>query len=118
MQFDFERFVIVASSVYPEGSLYSLQEMVFVFKCYFKAYEQYMGRPHPQIKGAQIARIMGVMPWVCEEDMGGYNRGVEPDEYEDMIARHFETKYRACDYNINHFFSGRIRELRFREACL
>lgn len=118
MQFDFERFTMAASSVYPKGSLYSFQEMLFVFKCYFEAYERHAGSPHPPIRAAQVEKIMEAMPWVCEEDMGSYNRSVEPEEYEAMIARHFETKYRACDYNINHFFSGRIRELRFREACL
>ena len=42
---------------------------------------------------------------------------IDPDCYEDMIDRHFRTRYRNCDYNINHFFSGRIRELRFYETC-
>ena len=27
----------------------------------------------------------------------------------------YEARYRHCDYNINHFFSGKIRELRFYE---
>ena len=42
---------------------------------------------------------------------------IDPDCYEDMIDKHFRTRYRNCDYNINHFFSGRIRVLRFYETC-
>lgn len=38
-----------------------------------------------------------------------------PSVYPYIIQLHFKTKYRNCDYNINHFFSGRIRELRCYE---
>lgn len=34
-----------------------------------------------------------------------------------LIDQHFQTEYQNCDYRINHFFSGSIRELRFYETC-
>lgn len=42
---------------------------------------------------------------------------ISPDAYYAMIDQHFATKYKNCDYNINHFFSGKVRELRFYESC-
>lgn len=32
-----------------------------------------------------------------------------------MIDAYFETEFYDCNYRINHFFSGQIRELRFYE---
>ena len=56
---------------------------------------------------------MGRRKEICQ-----YNpiSNIEPDAYPLLIQLHFKTSYRRCDYNINHFFSGRIRELRLYEA--
>lgn len=114
MQFDFRRFSWSAALAYKEGNPYTLEECLEVFRLYFQTYEEYMGHPHPPIKREQIARIMLVMPaagWYipdCQEIM--------PCDYKYVIPLHFKTKYQRCDYNINHFFSGRIRELRRHEA--
>lgn len=127
MQFDFERFSRIAASVHTQGNLYSLEECLDVFLLYFQTYEEYMSHPHPPIRREQIARIMQDMPffkqpdpalmkWLIEEY--GYNPipDIAPDMYPILIQLHFKTKYRRCDYNINHFFSGKIRELRWYEA--
>uniref|UniRef100_UPI003FEF0A49 hypothetical protein n=1 Tax=Gemmiger formicilis TaxID=745368 RepID=UPI003FEF0A49 len=57
---------------------------------------------------------MGETPEECR-----YN-GIDfvPADYPAMIATHFRTRYRNCDYNICHFFSGSIRYLRFCESVL
>lgn len=115
MQFDFERFSRIAARVYQQGNPYSLEECLSVFRLYFQEYEDCTGRPHPPIRAEQIARIMQAMPWVFQEDKGSYFRDTEPEDYAYLINLHFKTKYRRCDYNINHFFSGRIRELRAYE---
>lgn len=123
MIFDFECFAKIAVSAYDERNPYSLkwknpyslQECLGVFHCYLRTYEEYMGRPHPPIRREQIARIMQEMPWVHEEDRGNYLSDIEPEEYPLLISLHFKTRYKRCDYNINHFFSGRIRELRLYE---
>ncbi len=127
MLFDFSRFAKIAASVYNQGNPYSLEECLEVFRLYFQTYEEYMGRPHPPIRASQIARIMQDIPFIERPDpailkyiqeTSNDNRWVdiEPDSYPLLITLHFKTKYRRCDYNINHFFSGKIRELRLHEA--
>ncbi len=77
-----------------------------------------MGHPHPPIRREQIARIMQEMPWIDEirKTSDSYIADIDPNTYKYIIRLHFKTKYRRCDYNINHFFSGRIRELRLYEV--
>lgn len=114
MLFDFEKFSRIAASVYPQGP-YSLESALGVFRCYFERYEASTGRPHPPIKAIQIARICLDMPYIGRECSGGQYADIEPEEYPALIDKYFATKYRNCDRNINHFFSGRIRELKFYE---
>lgn len=116
MEFDFALFSKIAGSVYTKDNLFTLEQCLMVFRCYFQTYEKYMKRPHPPICAEQIGRIMWLMPWVCVDDIGGYYPDIDPEYYESLINLHFKTRYRHCDFNINHFFSGRIRELRFYEA--
>ena len=105
MLFDFDRFSKIAASVYAD-SPYSLAEVLEVFRHYFE-----------QIRAVQIERIIREMPYIDETDKANSTMDIDPDCYEDMIDKHFRTQYRNCDYNINHFFSGRIRVLRFYETC-
>lgn len=114
MLFDFERFEDIAASVYPETP-YSFEESMSVFKYFFSKYEQVIGSPHPPIRASQIVRICQEMPFIFCEDKGGSIADVDADEYPSMIDRYFETEFRNCNYRINHFFSGRIREMRFYE---
>lgn len=117
MQFDFERFSRIAARVYQQGNPYSLEECLSVFQLYFQEYEDCMGRPHPPIRAEQIARIMEKMPYIDQLDNGGL-ADLESEDYQNLINLHFKTRYRRCDYNINHFFSGRIRELRAYEDAV
>lgn len=114
MLFNFEKFAKVTASVYPQ-SIYSLQDALHVFGYYFEQYEKHMGKPHPPIRASQIVRICQDMPYINQEDKGGYCEDVSPEDYRVLIDKHFTTKYRHCDYNINHFFSGKIRLMRWLE---
>lgn len=116
MQFDFETFSTLAARAYEEGP-YTLEEAEGVFWYYFLRYEVKFGRAHPRIRMEQIRHIMRIMPYIDQESIGGYLADVEPECYKDMIDQHFRTAYRNCDYNINHFFSGKVRELRWYETC-
>lgn len=117
MIFDFERFSNIAANAYrEEDGGYSLSDALAVFQYYFQKYEECWGQPHPPIRALQISEIIKKMPRICLEDKGGKYQDIDPEDYEAMIDRHFETKYRNCNYNINHFFSGRIRELRYFEC--
>lgn len=116
MLFDFEKFSRIASSLYQDGDgPYSLEDILMVFRCYFETYERRMGHPHPPIRATQIRRIIQEMPWARPENKGCYGGDIDPETYLEIIQRHFETKYRSCDYNINHFFAGRTREMRWYE---
>lgn len=120
---------MIAASVYNDKNLYSLSDCLNVFKCYFEKYEEFIGHAHPPIKSGQIERIIRIMPYIgrepSEEVVEAIKRidpqlepsvDIEPDLYPLIIQLHFKTKYRNCDYNINHFFSGQIRDYRIMEA--
>ena len=104
MLFDFDKFADITASVFPGGP-YTLDEALGVFQYY------------PPICASQIVRIIRDMPWIEQADRGSAYADIPPESYPPMIDQHFQTRYRRCDYNINHFFSGRIRELRFYETC-
>lgn len=114
MSFDFEKFAKVVKGTY-QGGYYSLQEVLDVFFHYFATYEEYMGKPHPPIRAKQIERIIQAMPYLEKRLTSDQIADILPEDYPALINKHFKTGYRHCDYNINHFFSGRIRELRFYE---
>lgn len=127
MFFDFQRFAKIAANVYRPENLYSLDECLHVFSLYFKTYEQYIGEPHPPLRASQIDRIMQDMPflsrynpellkWLRENINPNPAPDIDHDMYPLLIQLHFKTKYRHCDYNINHFFSGEIRKMRLYEA--
>ncbi len=116
MLFDFDTFARIVRRVYRHGNAYSLQQALSVFYAYFQRYEQQTGRAHPNIRGEQIRAIMEKMPYLDGEGMPGRSIDLDPDDYPALIEKHFQTQYLRCDWNINHFFSGRIRELRFYEA--
>ena len=116
MMFDFEKFTRFVREAYSNTeSSYSLEEVLRVFWLYFKTYELYLGKPHPPIRVRQIERIIEEMPWIDAEDRRG-TFDIYPEDYEALIEKHFQTRYQGgCDYNINHFFSGRVREMRYYE---
>lgn len=117
MKFDFDHFTNIAVRAYSdEEEEYSIEQALEVFRYYFDKYEEYTGKPHPPIRRNQIKKILREMPCVFLENRGGTYEEVSPEEYRAMIDQHFKTEYRNCDYNINHFFSGRIRENRYFEA--
>lgn len=115
MLFDFDTFNRIVSRVYPPDSKYTLQDVLSVFRAYFQRYEQETGRAHPNIRAEQIKAIIKKMPFIERGGFQNTRAEIKPSEYPALIEKHFQTKYRNCDYNVNHFFSGRIRELRYYE---
>ena len=73
MQFDFSKFQKAVTRIYDK-SPYTLGEVLFVFKEYFKAYEEFIGRAHPRISVTQIRNIIEKMPYIAHT---GGNRGKE-----------------------------------------
>lgn len=122
MLFDFKTFSIFAKRAYNkavnnENTVYPLNETLEVFRLYFLYYEQYFKQPHPNIRQVQIEHIIAAMPILEDASIGYKSFDVDLDCYKEMIPQHFKTPYKRCDYNINHFFSGDIRLLRFYETC-
>ncbi len=111
MLFDFDRFIVAAKLAYRRvGDYpYSIDDVLRVFHRYFETYELLRETAHPPISIEQIRGIIEKMPYVLD----GY---VEPETYDDIIDQHFYTRYARCDYNINHFFSGEIRNNRYYET--
>ena len=114
MYFNFKLFSVLTAKAYNNvgDSCYSLEEVLSVFEYYFKSYEDTFQEVHPPIRMAQIQKIIQVMPYIDREH--GHIADIDSKCYEAMIDKHFETQYK-CDYNINHFFSGDIRMLRYYE---
>ena len=87
---------------------YTLDNVIAVIDYYFSSYRDQRGEPHPPLKIGQYMRIIDVMPTIDGME-------VEPESYPALIDAYFKTYFPNCDYRINHFFSGRIREMRFYE---
>lgn len=131
MQFDFERFTKLFARAYPvarygrikqsgtDSGLFSYNDALEVFRLYFSAYEYYTGYVHPPLKRGKIVDLIQRMD-SCEtpENSPHSEMDFEPENYPDLIRAHFQTKYRNCDYNICHFFSGCIRYLRCWDAVI
>lgn len=132
MLFDFERFTKLFARAYPvavygrhkryggrDCGLFSYDDALKVFKGYFAVYEYSTGTAHPKLKRERIIDIIQRMD-MGETPENSPCDGIDflPDDYPSMIAAHFCTTYRDCDYNICHFFSGSIRYLRFCESVL
>ena len=122
MYFNFKLFSVIAtracntiaSSNYPFTDVtHTLNEVLSIFEYYFSKYEYTFRQAHPNIRMAQIERIIEAMP--CFDRENGFTFDIAPDDYEALINKHFQTQYHNCDYNINHFFNGDIRLLRFYE---
>lgn len=131
MQFDFERFTKLFARAYPvarygrikqsgtDSGLFSYNDALEVFRLYFSGYEYYTGYVHPPLKRGKIVDLIQRMD-SCEtpENSPHSEMDFEPEDYPDLIRAHFQTKYRNCDYNICHFFSGCIRYLRCWDAVI
>lgn len=118
MEFNIQKFAKVLKGIFPgDSAVFSFEDTLEIFKYYFEAYEEHTGKVHPPINSRQIKRVISDMPVIF--DCGcGRELGVDPEDYPAMIDKYFNTNYKKCDYNINHFFSGRIREIKYFEVCL
>lgn len=114
---DLERFNAITGFVYgkyEEEPAFTLAEVLNVFKCYFRAYEQHTGRPHPPISARNIKVLIDNMAW-CEDPVFDGVIDLFSEAYEELIEQYFKTEYKT-DRNINHFFSGTIRGYKYYEV--
>lgn len=85
-------------------------DIIECIEYYMSLYWDYRGTKHPDLKGEQ---------WVNVAENLFYCDGLEFSDTDmfAMMEKHFKTKYKDCDYNILHFMSGKIRELRMYEEA-
>lgn len=119
--FNFEVFTTVVAEVYSGlESSYNLDDVLRILQYFFQKYEAEMGECHPGIKRKQIADIIEAMPQIWGNKDGKQEAllDLDPDYYPALIDQYFQTYFPHCNYRINHFFSGRVRELRLYEVLL
>lgn len=76
---------------------------------YFLMFYYFMDKEHPFIKREKIDSIIEFI--LTEEIEDVYKKDfykLEVSEYYELINKHFQTKYKNCDYNIFHFFTNGI----------
>lgn len=111
-----DKFREIAAAAYKDaGTPYTLEEVLSVFDYFFASYEAARGEPHPPIRKQQMIRIMEAMPYIDQQDRGNGTVDMKAEYYPALIDAYFKTDFPNCNYRINHFFSGRIRELRYYE---
>lgn len=110
----FEQFKKLCSWIYKtvDTAHFSIEDCVTVFSLYFDAYRAFTGEGHPIPSYKQIAAIMEKMPFADEER----RIPLEVEQYEVLIPAYFLIDFPNCDYNISHFFAGKIRENRYYET--
>lgn len=116
---NWETFEQLATAAYEEADTpYTLEEALSVFTYFFDTYEAARGEPHPPIRKQQIIRIMEAMPYIEQVDRCNGIVDIEAEYYPALIDAYFKTDFPNCNYRINHFFSGHIRELRYYEELI
>jgi len=122
MYFNFPLFSRLARRAYHNvqddlfsGCPYSMEDILSVFRYYFQKYEDTFDEVHPNIRVSQIEYIIEVMPYIGNDGNSSAGGDINAESYEALIDKHFQTKYQNCDFNINHFFAGDIRLMRFYE---
>ena len=116
MTFDFRIFESVLKKAYSaeEQRPYSMETVREIFRHFFVEYEATQRKPHPPVSAAQVRAILLKLPYI--DDTGAAFAEWEVLEiYPALINQYFQTRFRNCDYRISHFFSGKIRLLRFFE---
>lgn len=110
----FEQFKKLCAWIYKtvDTAHFSLDDCMTVFSLYFDVYRDFIGENHPIPSYKQIAAIMEKMPFVDEDR----RIPLEVEQYEVLIPAYFLIDFPNCDYNISHFFSGRIRKNRYYET--
>jgi len=115
LRFKFTTFSPFAKRAYSLSGTtqYDIKSVLCVFCFYFAAYEVYGYGVHPAINVSQIQRIIEKMPQIESDAHDFFD--VDPDDYKLLIVSYFETDFFKSDRNINHFFSGEIRAMRYYE---
>jgi len=75
---------------------------------YLQKYKSATGKEHEPLKPSQWKKVFNEITSAGDNEVLGR-------EFKRIVDQHFKTDYKDCDYNINHFISGRIMLNRFYE---
>ena len=89
--------------------IFTYEECSSIFEEYFKSYKKYTGKDHPPLRTSKLVEILNIVD---------YNGLFDAECYPILIQSYFSTYFPNSDRNICHFFSGRVREMRFFELLL
>ena len=118
---DFEIFRKVATRAYEDipdkRKCYTLEQSLTIFEYFFKTYADKLGKEHAPIGRDNTRRLIEKLPYIDAKDAELGYFDIDPEEYPYIIDQYFGTRFfPGCDYRINHFLSGNIRELRLYEV--
>lgn len=86
-----------------------------VISHYFMRYYFIIGEKHPGLLPEKWAEIRESLFTAYDDNIGrGYDLDV--DDLKQMIDRHFQVKYKNCDYNIIHFCQDNVKVRRMYET--
>lgn len=97
-----------------------------IVQYYCRKYRQRFSKSCPAINEDFAKRLPSEIAVLIDKESGEYLIDTDKWEhnsqdyiewYESMIDKYFDTKFNdGCNYSLQHFFSGNIRALRFREV--
>lgn len=93
---------------------YTAEELTEVFDLYFHKFRLFTGREHPEPKTGKLYTLAKVLPYYSATTndprlMTGEACEILPEQYGRIMDNYFASKYRGCNYHIDHFFAGQIR---------
>lgn len=95
-------------------SPYTAEELAEVFDLFFHKFRLFTGREHPEPKPGKLFTLAVVLPYYSATTtdprlISGKACEILPEQYGRIMDNYFASKYRGCNYHIDHFFAGSIR---------
>ena len=101
---DFETPIIFEFATEYATNDYEIDNVLY----YFRKYKSVMKKEHEPLKPSQWKKVFNQITSAGDNEVLG-------KDFKRIVDQHFKTDYKDCDYNINHFVSGRIMLNRYYE---
>jgi len=101
---DFETPIIFEFATEYAHNDYEIDNVIY----YFRKYKEVMKKEHEPLKPSQWEEVFNEITSAGDNEVLG-------KQFKRIVDQHFKTEYKNCDYNINHFVSGKIMLNRYYE---
>ena len=91
------------------------EDIDLAIQYYLNKYELTFNEEHPNLKWNQWDNIVEEMKVIEDPEYNRERWDIELYQWKEIINKHFDTRYRNCDYHLPHFISGEIIKNRFHE---